>query len=356
MKPLSFIIVGSGWRAQFFARIAKQYPQLFRLEYMLCRSEEKARLMSETCQIPTTTSVELCEAAKPDFVVTAVTKSDLYEVTKGWALKGYPVLCETPVGTSVEQLKEMWQLVSQKKIRVQVAEQYHRYPILAAGLRAIEEGKIGDPCAAVLSVAHDYHGASILRRALQIEPQPVKLTGKRWNLPVRETDSRQGPVAGGSVKNSERVLVDMEYACKKVAQYDFSGIQYHSFIRSRHINVQGQEGEWNDTMLRYVDADRRPAAEPLTAYLAPEYEALRNSAMVPQSVTWSPFLTLDGAQDEFAIASMMYDMRRWIDGGAEVYPMAEALEDAYTWLLIQEAAANPGKVIVGEEMPWHSKK
>ena len=33
-KPLTFVIIGSGWRAMFFVRIAGRYPQLFRLKYM----------------------------------------------------------------------------------------------------------------------------------------------------------------------------------------------------------------------------------------------------------------------------------------------------------------------------------
>ena len=31
MKPLSFVIVGSGWRAMFYVRIAQRYPQCFKL-------------------------------------------------------------------------------------------------------------------------------------------------------------------------------------------------------------------------------------------------------------------------------------------------------------------------------------
>ena len=41
---LSYIIVGSGYRAEYFGRIAQTYPGLFRALY-LCRSEEKAALM-----------------------------------------------------------------------------------------------------------------------------------------------------------------------------------------------------------------------------------------------------------------------------------------------------------------------
>ena len=64
-------------------------------------------------------------------------------------------------------------------------------------------------------------------------------------------------------------------------------------------------------------------------------------------------LALEAEQDEYAIATMLYDMKEYLDGGAEVYPLREALEDAYVWLLIQEAVKRPGETIVSEPMPWH---
>ena len=60
LKPLSFVIVGSGWRAMFFVRIAKRYPELFHLNYLLCRSEEKAERLRQEEGISVTTSVQAC--------------------------------------------------------------------------------------------------------------------------------------------------------------------------------------------------------------------------------------------------------------------------------------------------------
>ena len=50
--PLSFVIVGSGWRSEFYVRIAKQYPEQFNLKYMLCRSQEKADKMAAKYDMP----------------------------------------------------------------------------------------------------------------------------------------------------------------------------------------------------------------------------------------------------------------------------------------------------------------
>ena len=64
--PLSFVVVGSGFRSLFYARIAKRFPQFFTLKYRLCRTEEKAQKLNAEYGIPATTSQELCMEAKPD--------------------------------------------------------------------------------------------------------------------------------------------------------------------------------------------------------------------------------------------------------------------------------------------------
>ena len=110
-KPLTFIIVGSGWRSLFYVRIAQKYPELFQLKYMLCRSQEKADKMSTEHGVTTTTSIEVCEEAKPDFVVIAVSKNSLCTETMQWAQKGFAVLCETPAAGTLEELKEMLDLI-----------------------------------------------------------------------------------------------------------------------------------------------------------------------------------------------------------------------------------------------------
>ena len=41
---LTYVVVGSGYRAEYFGRVARTWPELFRACY-LCRSEEKAARM-----------------------------------------------------------------------------------------------------------------------------------------------------------------------------------------------------------------------------------------------------------------------------------------------------------------------
>ena len=361
MKPVSFVIVGSGWRAMFYVRAALRYPQCFKLCCLLCRTKEKAACIHREYGIPVTTEVQACEDTCPDFVVVAVDRASKFQVTKQWLEKGCAVLSETPAAETVDELEELWAL-HQRGARLQIAEQYIRYPLIASGLRAIERGLLGDPYAVELSLAHDYHAASLIRHMLRCgldtagRPFPaMKLCGKTYEFPVEETASRYGSIMDGSVKQRRRARVTLEFDNGKAAFYDFDNVQYHSAIRTRHINEQGQQGEWNDTVLRYVDASHRPVREELKAWLDPSYKVLQTRRLLELSRTWNPEVHMEDIQDEYAVAALMLDMGAFINHGREGYPISEALEDAYTWLLMDKAAEHPGQTIISQPRTWHRR-
>ena len=347
---LSYLIVGSGYRAKFYARIAKTYPALFSALF-LCRSEEKAALMQYETGVPAVCSPEEAAAFRPDFIVIAVNKTSITDVSIEWVNRGYPVLMETPAGMTREQLLQLWNL-SQNSARIAVAEQYHRYPDMIAGLQAVSEGRIGTPGSAYLSLAHDYHGMSLLRRMLLTEGESYSIRGERTMYPVTETDSRTGPLPGNPVRERARDLVWVSFDSGKKALYDFSGVQYHSFIRSRHVLVRGDRGEWCDAVLYCLDNRGQPVREELRPVIPERYKELdtallRDARRVPRAG-----LSMDNLQDEFAMASMLYDMKDFLENGTEVYPLREALEDAYFRILMEEALAEPWKEVRADKMPW----
>ena len=69
---------------------------------MLCRSEAKAQELKEKYGLPSTTSEELCDEAKPDFVVVAIRSPFSFAYIKKWSDKGYPILTETPAAGTIE--------------------------------------------------------------------------------------------------------------------------------------------------------------------------------------------------------------------------------------------------------------
>ncbi len=349
---LSYIIVGSGYRAEYFGRIAKAYPALFRALYV-CRSAEKAGLMKRHTGVDAVTDADACLAFRPDCIVIAVDRAHVADVAEEWIGRGFPVITETPVGDTMEKLCRLWE-AGQRGAKIVCCEQYHRYPILAAGLKAIRQNRIGTVSSMYLSLVHDYHAASLFRKALQIPVgESYSLRGTRLCNEATETDSRYGAVTDGRVNEAQRDMIHISFASGKEAIYDFCPIQYRSFIRSRHLTVRGSKGEWSDTQLLYLDDENHPQRRTLLPELPEKYACLDNQALRDKRRNWTAELAPDTVQDEFAIAAMLLDMETYLAGGASPYPLEEALEDAYFWLLAKEAVDHPWKAVTSEKMPWH---
>ncbi len=69
----------------------------------------------------------------------------------------------------------------------------------------------------------------------------------------------------------------------------------------------------------------------------------------------NPFSELGKAsglpQDETAIGTLMLGMRRFIEEGAEVYPLSEGLQDAYVRILMEQALKS-GQVVESKTQVW----
>ncbi len=349
---LSYVIVGSGYRSQYFARISRTYPDLFRAVY-LCRSQEKARLMHTLTGLDAFLSADSLPF-RPDFAVIAVDRSGIAAVAEEWLDRGIPVVVETPAGDTREELLRLWERHLQGD-RIVCCEQYHRQPVLAAGLRVLHEGMIGTPLSMYLSLLHDYHAMSLIRRALlDGKPEPYVLHGTYCSSEIVETDSRNSAFWDGRTAAVMRSTIHISFQSGKEAIYDFCPVQYRSYIRSRHLTVRGSRGEWSDNQVLYLNKNNEPQRISLTADIPKQYRCLDTQALRDKRRTFTAELAPDTVQDEFAIASILFDMNDYLNGGPSPYPLEEALDDAYFTILSQQAQNNPWKAIFSERMPWQS--
>ena len=351
MKKIRYVIVGSGYRAAYYGRIARKFPELFSAMF-LCRSEEKARLVEEHTGIAGTTDEEKAIAFDPDFIVVAINREKVGAVTIEWAERGFPVLAETPVASSMDELEKLWTLSRKAGVKISSSEQYHRYPILAAGLSCVQHGEIGAPVSMYLSLAHEYHGFSLIRRGLQTEDERYSVYAVRTASDAEATDSRYGAILDGSTVNEERDTAFITFSSGETAIYDFAPLQYRSFIRSRHLSIRGTKGEWSDRIVYYTDSRNRPQRTFLMPEIEERYRDLDTQGLRDLRKVWAPELFLDTEQDEFAIASVLLDMGSFVQGGPSPYPLEEALDDAYFTLLLRQAIENPWKRVDAQMMPW----
>ena len=317
---IRFAVIGSGWRSLFYVRIARALPDMFELTALLCRGQEKADRIQKEYGIHTTTSEDEVIVSKPDFVVSAVNKSSMSDVVRYWAAKGIPVLSETPAGLDIDTLKAIRQDV-ENGARIQVAEQYFLYPSIKAVIDECKSGTIGEPVSLTISAMHDYHAASVIRRMLDIGLEDVTVTGKTFSMKVTDTRTRYEVLTEGRVVEKEEKHLIMEYADGKTAFYDFMSDQYRSPIRNRYINLRGTRGEIINDTVYYLDKDNLAACKKLDITNPYGYAGL--------------------SEDEAAITGILLGMKEYVDKGKEVYPMNEALYDAYMGILMCEAG-KPG--------------
>lgn len=352
MDKIRFGIVGSGWRSLFYVRIAKALPQYFTLTGVLVRNEEKKRLFEEEHGVAAFMDRGAFLGAAPDFVVVAVSKPAICEVIREYTDLGMAVLAETPAALTVEKLEELWRL-KQEGARIQVAEQYFLFPTVVAKLEAVHRGYLGELHSADLSYAHDYHAASLFRRFLNTGMEKAVLRGEKYTFPVVDTDTRDGITYEGKVVPRYRNRVTIEYESGRVGFYDFSGVSYHSYIRNRHIRVQGQRGELEDEVLCCAGAGNEPVKLRLEPMIHSSEGGIVAVAMGEHTLYRNPFDGTRLNEDEIAIASLLLGMKKYLEEGTEVYPLAEALQDAYFSILMKEAFVNPGKAVASERMIWN---
>lgn len=160
---------------------------------------------------------------------------------------------------------------------------------------------------------------------------------------VRITGSRNGFVADGEIKEKIRTAAHFIFENGKSALYDFESEQYHSLIRGNYIIIRGTQGEMFNDTVHYMQGNAC-----MTKTLTPEEpEWLQN--VVQCSVFTEP------DEDELAISLLLNGMEEYIDSGKFVYPVEDALEDAY-FSILMDKAVNTGSIVESQDMPWEESR
>ncbi len=347
-KKARFIIIGSSWRALFYVRIAKALSERFELVNMLCRSQEKAERLSKELDIPTTTSIQDCIKTKPDFVVVAVTKSSMSQVSLEWIERGFFVIAETPAALDIKTVEKLRNL-GEKGKRLIIAEQYRLYPENTAILEILKQGLIGEVSAVNISLAHEYHGASLIRAFLDLSPgERFSVTSKTYTLPTTETLSRYERFTDGRVAEKKRTLATFEFENGKLAFYDFDSEQYRSPIRKNTLKIQGVRGEIIDGKVYYLNEHNQGRAGEIQIQSRTvkrqsdnpnlqEIEEVEKITFEGKTLYKAPFGLCGLSQDETAIARLMCKTFLYIKGeGPSPYSLEEAIQDSFMAIMMTE--------------------
>jgi len=340
MEKIRFIIVGSGWRSLYYVRIAKALEKHFELCAMLCRTEEKAARMARENGIHTTISEQECIDMKPDLVVVAVNKASLAEVSMHWMKMGFCVLCETPAAMDDETLNRLLEL-EKRGGRLVINEQYHRYPVYSSLIRIARSGLIGEPKYLDISLAHEYHAASLIREFLAVEPsQSYKVRSVTKGFETTLTRTRYEVITDGRTEIKNRTIALVEFEDGKTALYDFDSEQYRSPIRHNFIRLAGTRGEIYNNTVYWLDENNKPQHSELeikkrkvvTDSENPnlkEFEEITEIGCNGKVLYTPPFGICSLSEDETAMAIMLYESGLYAKKtGNCPYSLEKAVADA----------------------------
>jgi hypothetical protein len=355
-RPLRYGVVGHGWRAEFYLRLARQLPDRFECAGVVTRTAEVGERLEREWGVPTfRRPADLVAATAPEVVVTSVPREANPDVIRELVDLGVAVLSETPPAEDTEGLRRLWADVGGSGL-VQVAEQHPYLPAVAALRALVETGALGKVTSASVSWTHDYHAMALLRFVLGVGFEPARVSGVHTVGPVMEGPDRGGWPAAPEVRDTRHTLGIVEVA-GRTAVYDFTDGQWFNPLRRRQVVLRGSLGE-------VVGRDVIWCGEPGTTVSAP---IVRRQSGVDgdlegtdlETLSWAgrvlyrnPYRGARLSDEEIAIATSLEMAGAWRRGqGRAPYPLAEACQDHLLSLAVHESAERGAPVSTGLE-PW----
>ncbi|HIS70246.1 MAG TPA: Gfo/Idh/MocA family oxidoreductase [Candidatus Gallacutalibacter stercoravium] len=355
-------MIGGGWRAAFYVRVARALPDRFQIAGVYLRNAQKRNAFAQQFNVPVCASLDELLTRKCDYIVVATDWQSAYAYNLQLFSLGIPVLSETPPAPTEEALDCLWKEYQSRGARIQVAEQYYAQPYISGVLSVARSGLIGKPVDITLSMVHGYHAVNVIRRLLDVGFETCRISGKRYFQPVKQTTGRKGFIENGKVEAAARDVVQLEFENGCLALYDFCGEQYFSQLRSRYLRLCGDAGEIFNQQVRYVNQDGDFAqSEFHRVELGREGNlegySLRGIQLDGRYVYRNPFAEpvladqIRLSDEELAVAQVMEAMGEYVRTGKEFYPFAQACQDSYLSLLMTQAAAE-GSVVCSKRKAW----
>jgi predicted dehydrogenase len=358
-EPARYVVVGNGWRAAAYQRLAVLFPERLQVLGVVTATAARGEQAERQWHVPSFRSVgEAVASERPDFVVTAVPWAVSPEISRAAVALDMPVLSETPPAPDLAGLVELWSHVGGSGL-VQVAEQYPLYPGHLARRRLIDKGVLGTVSNVQVSSTHQYHAVALLRGMLGIGFEDAAVTAFRTEFGLASAISREGWTGDLTPQPAWNVLAHLDFGNGRSGLYDFTDNQWHNELRSNRILVRGALGELVTDHVVHVRDEQTVLESDLVRRqtgLDMNFEGfdLDHITFEGEVVYRNAWRGGRLADDEIAIASLLGRMAGWVrNGGPPPYPLADACQDHMLALAIEESLAT-GSTVRTTRQPWAS--
>ena len=353
-SPFRFAVVGSGWRGEFFVRMARLLPERFACVGVVSRDPERGAWVEQHWGVPTVRAIGELPTLSPELVITATPWPVTPEAVVELVGLGLPVLAETPPAPDAEGLRALWAAVGSSGL-VQVAEHSPCMPAHQARIAVVESGIIGEPTSVQISSTHLYHAVGLIRRLLGVGRGEVVVRSSQLVAPLVDPMTRDGWNGRTETRELSTVLATLDFGGGKSALYDFTDNQWHNPLRANRIVVRGSHGEIVDNAVtRWVDAQTvvTSSIERRQTGIEQQLDGWDTQHIsLDGRVLWrNPFEGARLADDDVAVATLLQRCAAWARGeGPEPYPLADGSQDHLLGLAIGESARTGAPVTAGPE-------
>lgn len=342
-EPAKYIVVGNGYRSQFFLKLASHLPEV-ELAGIVVRRQETVDELAGRWGVPVSISLDdMISKVRPSFIVTGTPWDVTPVVAEAAVERGIPVLAETPPAPDAEGLRGLWAAVGKSGL-VQVAEQYLMYPGHAARLALVRSGLLGQPTSVQVSSTHGYHAVSMIRGLLGVGFEPVTVRANAFHSPLINPLTREGWTDDVITTHEvETMIATLDFG-GPMGLYDFTTLQWRNFLRSRRILIRCSAGEIaEDSVMHMVDPRTFVRSDIVRRQMGYDmdfngFETV-NLSHEGTVLYRNPFIGERLSDDEIGISSLLVGMARWTRDEAEPpYPLAQGSQDQLISLAIDESA------------------
>ncbi len=359
--PFRFAVVAAGWRSTVFLRLAALAPEHLQVTAVLTRDAARGDEVGAAWGVTTVRTLAELAATGPEAVLSLVPVDAAPATVRELVGLGLPVLSETPPARDLAALAALWSDVGPGG-RVQVAEQYPRYPGHAARLALLAGGALGQVSDAQVCSTHGYHAMALLRAYLGGGGTPagsagVAVTAHASTAPLSDPVVRDAWRGDAAPRPATLVRAHLDHGDGRTGLYDFTDNQWHNPLRRRRVVVRGSLGEVvDDTVVRVVDARTVVTSELVRRQTGVDLDLEGHDL---DHVSWQGEVLWRNAwqgarlaDDEVAVADLLAATGAWARGeGPEPYPLAEACRDQALSLAVEESVRTGTTVRVAPG-PW----
>jgi predicted dehydrogenase len=231
-EPIRVAIVGTASRASYmYGPILKSLPGEVELVSVWGRSTDSARRLGKSLDVPWYTNLDrLIRETAPQIGVVCVAYSANGEVGLMAVEHRLHVLLETPIAHKLSEADDIIAAATERSLKIEVSEQFHRRPLEQIKLKLIGSGLFGRVHSSFNDFAgHGYHGVSVMRSYLGFDARPVQVTGAVRQYDLAPHWARLYGTRGPRVETQEHGIVQFEGG--QVGIFHWTDVGYDSALR-----------------------------------------------------------------------------------------------------------------------------